>query len=435
MNSPLRDPPMKLSIAAVGSRGDVQPYVALGRGLRHAGHQVQIIADSTYEEFVGRAGLGYAPLRADPHRALEEDVRQVGANPLRLMGWLIHQFRPLARQGFADVLAACADSDAVIYSSLAFAASHVAEARGIPALPAFPQPLTPTRSFPAMSAVNLPAWLPYRGLTNWWSFRLANWLFLALVAPTVNDCRREVLGLPPWGWRVWASLDVSEVPILYGYSRHVVPRPPDWHEGHHVTGYWFLDRAPDWQPPEALARFLEAGPPPVYIGFGSMVEPEIGNLTQLVVDALRLSGQRGILLGGWADLGSGDLPATVTKVDDVPHDWLFGHVAAVVHHGGAGTTAAGLRAGQPMVVVPYFADQPFWGYWVRRLGVGPAPIPRVQLTADRLAEAIKSATGNTVMRQRATDLGALLRAEDGVVNAVDVIERYLKLKRDHLKLG
>ena len=235
-------------------------------------------------------------------------------------------------------------------------------------------------------------------------------------------CRRDVLDLPPLPWSLYATLDISPEPILYGYSRHVVPIPPDWGPWLHVTGYWFGARDPAYQPPAELAAFLAAGPPPVYIGFGSMVDMETAAVTRVVLEALQITGQRGVVSGGWSDLGAGSLPESVLRVGAVPHDWLFPRMAAVVHHGGAGTTAAGLRAGVPSVLVPFFADQPFWGRRVAVLGVGPKPIPRKQLTAERLAAAIREATGDTVMRQRAVDLGARIRSEDGVAAAVEVIE-------------
>ena len=185
-----------------------------------------------------------------------------------------------------------------------------------------------------------------------------------------------------------------------------------------TTGYWFLDR-PDWRPPDELVDFLEAGPPPVSIGFGSMnnVGPE--EITTRVLEALRRSGQRGILLTGWGGIGSADLPDEVFKADDVPHDWLFDRVRAAVHHGGAGTTAASLRAGLPTVVVPFFPDQVFWGWRVAKLGAGPEPVPRKTLTSDRLAAAILRATTDAAMEKRAWLLGEKIRAEDGVARAVE----------------
>lgn len=192
-----------------------------------------------------------------------------------------------------------------------------------------------------------------------------------------------------------------------------------------VTGYWFLDRPAGWQPTAELVDFIEAGPPPVYVGFGSMNNREAEVMARTVVDALAMAKQRAVIATGWGSLGDAALPETVFKVDAVPHDWLFPRMAAVVHHGGAGTTAEGLRAGVPSVIVPFIVDQPFWGARIRALGVGPDPIPLRRLTAGRLAQAIRSAATDPGMRQRARHLGAALRAEDGLACAV-------KLLREHL---
>ncbi len=416
---------MNLSLVTVGSRGDVQPYVALGLGLQARGHRVQIVTDGLFETFIRDRGLGFAPIAANPQEVLRaDDVSKVGNNPMRLARWLERNSRPLARQFFSDLKLACAGADALLFSSLALPAPHVAEALGIPSLAAYLQPVTPTRAFASMATGELPAWLPFRGAFNWASIRLMNRLFFWMVKDTLNACRREVLGLPALPWRAYASLDVSRLPILYGYSPALLPKPPDWGDWLHVTGFWFLDGGQAWQPPAALARFLEAGPPPIYVGFGSMVEREAEGLTRLAVDALQRVGQRGILLSGWSGLGASPLPGTILRVDSVPHDWLFPRMAAVVHHGGAGTTAAALRAGVPSVSVPFFADQTFWGWRVYRAGAGARPIPRRQLTVERLADALRSAVTAEV-RQRAADLGRRIRAEAGVAEAADCAERYL----------
>ncbi len=202
----------------------------------------------------------------------------------------------------------------------------------------------------------------------------------------------------------------------------MIPAPPDWGADKHVTGYWFLDDGEDWTPPPALIDFLEAGPAPIYIGFGSMSSRKPEETAELVIAALQLANQRAILLSGWSGLQKTDLPDTVFMIDSVPHSWLFPMVAAVVHHGGAGTTAAGLRAGVPSVVVPFFGDQPFWGGRVASLGVGPTPVPRGKLTAERLASAIQEAVTNKAMRQRAAALGAKIQTEDGLARAVEIVQ-------------
>ena len=244
----------------------------------------------------------------------------------------------------------------------------------------------------------------------------------------MNQCRKDILGLKPLTRRVYWSLDSpgSPTPLIYGYSPVVLPRPLDWSGNQHISGYWFLDTAKDYQPEKTVLDFLANGPPPVYIGFGSMVDHKREKVTQIVIHALRETNQRGILLGGWSRLVSGDLPDFIFRIDAVPHDWLFPKMAAVVHHGGAGTTAAGLRAGVPSVIVPTFGDQFFWGWRVHELGAGPKPIPRNKMTVANLTRAIQQAIDNDDIKNKASLIGQQIRAENGVEMAVSMIEGFVK---------
>jgi sterol 3beta-glucosyltransferase len=257
---------------------------------------------------------------------------------------------------------------------------------------------------------------------------LAEQFLQGLTGRFFNQWRRERFHLPaiPLGKWPYSQLHGQPLPMLYSFSPTVVPKPPDWGEHVHITGYWFLDPAPDWQPPARLVNFIESGPPPVYVGFGSMAHRNPQQTTQLVREALERSGQRGVFVAGWGGLAGDNLPhrsADLFTLDSISHAWLFPRVAAVVHHGGSGTTGAGLRAGVPSVLVPHAGDQPLWARRVTELGVGPRPIPRRQLTAGRLAAAITSALTDKDMRARAAALGEHIRAEDGVGQAIGIIER------------
>jgi UDP:flavonoid glycosyltransferase YjiC (YdhE family) len=216
--------------------------------------------------------------------------------------------------------------------------------------------------------------------------------------------------------------------VLDAYSTAVVPRPPEWGEWIHVTGYWFLDDSSGWTPPDELVEFLRSGPPPVFVGFGSTPFPRPRETADLVIRALARAGQRGILVAGGSGLPVGRLGEGVLSTASVPHDWLFSRVSAIVHHGGAGVTGAALRAGLPSVVVPVFADQPFWGQRVFDLGAGPRPIPARKLTEDSLASAI-GLTADCEMRCRAAALGERIRNENGVGRAVEVIGEHLSTWR------
>jgi UDP:flavonoid glycosyltransferase YjiC (YdhE family) len=215
-----------------------------------------------------------------------------------------------------------------------------------------------------------------------------------------------------------------QAPILNGWSPRVLPHPPDWGSHLPVTGYWFLDHPEDWTPPDGLQDFLDSGPPPVSVGFGSMGGARSEELATSVLRALAKTGDRAVLVTSWGGLGNADLPDTVFKANEVPYDWLFPRVRAAVHHGGAGTTAASLRAGAPTVVVPFFTDQSFWGARVASLGVGAHPIPQAKLSADRLAAALEETRG-AGMRERARVLGEKIRAEDGVARAVEAFHRFV----------
>jgi len=427
---------MRVTINAFGTRGDVQPYIALGKGLQAAGHEVRVTTHRIFAEFVRQHELEFAPMEGDPREVLlQQAIADLGINPIRVNRWLAQNFKPVMERVFRATLEAAQDADVLLNSALSFAGWHVAEKLGIPAIAVYLQPATPTRAFQGMSSPIPPAWLPFRGLYNLLSTKLTNQSFFAMTRPLTNACRAEVLGLSPLNAAYYWKIDRASAPvhILYGYSASVIPKPPDWGDSQHITGYWFLDDAQDYEPPVELAAFLDSGSPPVYVGFGSMVDHEREETTRIIVEALKQTRQRAILLSGWSDLGSLELPDSILRIDNVPHDWLFPRMAAVVHHGGAGTTAAGLRAGIPAVIVPFTADQPFWAWRVHELGVGPKWILRKKLTVEKLAAAINQAVKDQAMAQRARQLGRRIRAEDGPGNAVRLVEKLVEAYQPVLK--
>ena len=320
-------------------------------------------------------------------------------------------------------LAACQDMDLVLAGiGGLFIGLALAEKFGIPLLQAYYIPFTPTRAYPSFSLPKLPSW--FGGSLNRLSYHITRQIMWQSFRSADKLARQKVLGLPtaPF-WGPYKAIQLQHLPVLYGYSSAVIPPPSDWDANTHVTGYWFLDPPADWTPPQALVEFLQAGHPPVYIGFESMSNRKPEATTALIVQALAQTGQRGIIQSGWSGLKTANLPDSVYMLDSCPFSWLFPRVTAVVHYGGAGTTSAGLRAGVPSVVIPFFGDQPYWGQRVLELGVGPQPIPRRKLTVERLAIAIQQATTDQTMRQRSADLGAKIRAEDGVARAVAVVQQ------------
>jgi len=240
--------------------------------------------------------------------------------------------------------------------------------------------------------------------------------------PFANDFRKR-LGLPAYTFAKFYRT-LRSTPMLCAYSPSIIPHPDDWPENYHVTGYFFLDTETDWQPSPELEAFLGAGDPPIYIGFGSMAGRNPEQLARLSLDALSRSDQRGLLLTGWGGLNTDLVPDNVFVVDSAPHSWLFPRMAALIHHGGAGTTAEGLRAGIPSIIVPFVFDQSFWGARIKSLGLGPDFIPRKDLTVDRLANAIRIAVTNSSMRRRASLCGEAIRTENGIGNAVKIVSQY-----------
>jgi len=244
----------------------------------------------------------------------------------------------------------------------------------------------------------------------------------------INRWRKQTLNLPPLPIKgYFHQLGTEQIPILNGFSPSVVPRPEDWNEHIHITGYWFPEEQ-RWQPPADLEAFINTGPPPVFIGFGSMPVKNPDKVTRVILNALDQSGQRGILHAGWGGLGNQLLPDNVYKIDYVPYSWLFPQMAMVIHHGGSGTTGDGLRAGVPTCAVPFLFDQNFWGERIAALGAGPNPIKQKNLGVERLKQAIQLGTDNPQIRQNAAKLGQKIRAEDGIKNALEVIEQVLKVK-------
>ena len=333
--------------------------------------------------------------------------------------------KPIVAQIAENTLLACQDAEFIVYSTVGIGAYHVAEKLGVPCAMGSPIPgLAPTRAYPSPSGIfpELPLGKGY----NWLTHILSGQLFQALTGSYINRWRREKLDLPaiPFGKYPYYEMDGRPQPVLGSYSPLIAQKPPDWSEQIHVTGYWFLDLTPDWQPPTELVNFIKAGTPPIYIGFGSMANRTPEQTAQLVQEALELSGQRGVLSTGWGGLSGTNLPANLFILDSVPHAWLFPRMAAVVHHGGSGTTGAGLRAGVPSVLVPHMGDQPYWAKRLTELGVAPQPIPRRKLTSERLANAITHTVTDEDMQERAADLGKRIRAENGIEKTIGIIERF-----------
>jgi sterol 3beta-glucosyltransferase len=408
-----------VAILTVGSRGDVQPFVALGVGLKEAGHEVTLATGRSFEAFVSEWGVRHAALDLDLLELMQSPEGRTAMSGKNLPG-TIKRLMPMFRRVLDGEWAASRGADAVVYHPKALGGYHVAEALGVPGFLAHPVPMfSPTRAFPNPV-------LPFENLGDSFN-KLSYGAFLRLTtAPyhrTINRWRKETLGLPPR--RILAGeLELRGEPVrrLVCCSPHVVSPPTDWDKSTTMTGYWFLEDIRDWQPPARLVEFIEGGPQPVYVGFGSLAGWSPKKVVDAAVTALGRSGHRGVLATGGGHVLYG-VPENVLVIGSAPHDWLFPRMAAVVHHGGAGTTAEGLRAGKPTVICPTsINDQLFWGRRVHVLGGGTVPIPQRKLTAEALSRTIHAATTDNRMRERAATLGAEIRAERGVARAVELIE-------------
>jgi len=415
---------LRITLLSLGSRGDVQPFLALAVGLQKTRrHTVRLAAPDNFESLAREYRLTFSPLGVDTQKMLGTGGIDPGRN-LMLWFWdVLRSVKPLAVRILENTRLACQDSEFIIYSMMGVGAYHVAEKLGVPCMMASPIPgFAPTRAYPNPNGV-FPS-LPLGGGYNRLTHILSGHLFQLFTGSFINHWRKEQLHLPaiPIGKYPYFHMSGRPQPIFGSYSPIISPKPPDWGENIYVCGYWFLDPAPNWQPPARLINFLEAEAPPVYIGFGSMANHAPQKMALLVREALERSGQRGILTAGWGGLENAIPSDKILVLDSVPHAWLFPRMAALVHHGGAGTTAAGFRAGVPSVLVPYMGDQAFWARRVTELGVGSQPIPRRKLTSERLAEAITSATTDHNMQASAAALGKRIRAEDGIARAIEIIE-------------
>ncbi len=423
---------MHITILAFGTRGDVQPYVALGLGLQQAGHEVRLVAFGEFKTFVESYGLDFFST-VDTHKLRETDAEIhatigtliEGGGTIRERQHAFRAWRPIMEQMQESFWQASQGTEAIILSTIGINAYHVAEKLEVPCLWALTIPVFGrTRARPNPMLPPLPLGSGYNLLTH----IIIEQSIQQSIGRLFNSWRQARLNLPSIQLYRWPYTQLRGRPVLmlYGYSPAVVPKPPDWSEHAHVTGYWFLDHPPDWQPPADLVDFLGSGPPPIYVGFGSVTSRDQEKTSRIVLDALRQSGQRGVIATGWGGLNQSDLPDEVFAIEAVPHDWLFPRMAAVVHHGGAGTTGAGLRAGVPSIITPVSNDQPFWARRVKALGVGPDPIPHKRLTADRLAHAMRVAVTQEPMRRRAAALGQTIRAEDGVGNGMRIFDQTIR---------
>ncbi|MEM9216004.1 MAG: glycosyltransferase [Cyanobacteria bacterium P01_F01_bin.150] len=414
---------MKINILTVGSRGDIQPYLALGVGLKAAGYSVRLTTHATFKPLITRYGLDFFPIGGNVQAIVQGDAGQAtieaGRNPITILQELTKALEPLMKECLQQSWQSCQDVDVIISSGTAFWGDDIAQQLNLPSFLGLLQPINPTGQFPHPLAptINLGS------LYNQSTYQLLNRFYWQLFKPSIAPWRQTQLDLPNPKSCPFFSDRWRHLPKLYGFSPTIVPKPTDWDASCHITGYWFLDAPTEFTPPADLLDFLADGEPPVSIGFGSMSSRDSEAMTTTALTALQQTGQRGLLLTGWGGITQTDLPDSVFKLEGIPHAWLFPKMKAIVHHGGAGTTSAALRSGVPSVVVPFFADQPFWGDRTLRLGTSAASIPKRSLSTARLTAAIRTAVESEPLRAKAQQIGRTLQAEDGVTAAVNIIKQ------------
>ncbi len=413
---------MRITMVCIGSTGDVRPYIVLGRELQARGHNVAVCAFAIFEETVTREGMRFRPISGDVKNFMANILN--GSSGVQYLKQVKDVMLPYIGTFLKNIEDACADAEAIIATYFGEVIRSIAEVRHVPFIQTHYYPMDQNPEAPIASAPGQRAGKAW----NLASYQLGYFIISVIERYYLADWR-EAHGMSPRRLESTPNYELNghTIPVLYAMSPLVMPRPTKWGANIHMTGYW-LDNSEtaDYQPDPALAAFLTDGPKPVYIGFGSMVSGDMDETLGIVMEAVQKSGVRAVLAKGWggADLTSGRSDVFLT--DFVPHDWLFQQVSAVVHHGGAGTLAAGILAGKPTLVIPFGGDQPFWANRARELGIGPNPIPRERLTVSRLTKALVSLTTTKKYGVAARELGMRLRMENGAQIAADLIEHELR---------
>ena len=412
---------MRIQMIAVGSTGDVQPMIVLGKELAHRGHTVCITAFSALQPLVESAGLLFNPLPGDAAQYIGSII-QPGANPFTYLSRLEKCLQSVAGPFFEGMYTACLGMDAVVATFFGTTIYSIAEKLNIPLFQTS-YCLTDTTGEHCLPIMKQP---PLGRGFNRMTYKLAYQMIGMVEKRYVSRFSAEN-GIPVRNMAGGPNYQIrgNTVQVLYAFSGKIVKRPPEWPENLRITGFW-EDISPDFVPGDSLRAFLQNGEVPIYIGFGSMTSGDMGKALSTVLDALSRTGMRALISSGWGGMDAASLPDNVCVVQEyVPHDWLFQQVRAVVHHGGAGTTAAGLRAGKPSLAVPFGSDQYFWGDRIHELGCGPMSLPRTKLTANRLADALIDLVSTPAYVSNAHRIQQQLLTENGPAAAADIIETHI----------
>lgn len=425
----------RVVFVTAGTRGEVQPLIAPGLELKRRGYEVVVATHGEFRPLVERYGLDFAGVAGGQEWVAEAQV-DAEQDADKVMKVWREALAATIDEGFDDVMRATEGADAVVRTPIGFLGSVAAEKRGIPSVSATAYPMVhETTHFPSAlfgrppgDFVELPG---LKTIVNFVEHRVGGQIIWQNTRDIVNGLRRKV-GLPEasffgsvtrGGRRRRYSWAGEEALSLCAWTPEILSGPDGLAPGNPVvTGYWFVDAPEDWTPPEDLVGFIEGGDTPICVSLGSMGAGEDARATELAIDAAEYVGERVVLIGVPEDT---ELPETVFGVTECPYDWLFERVKTVVHHGGAGTTGASLRAGLPSVVVPFLPDQSYWGWRLEKLGLSPTPIPRKNLTPENLTRSLRWTLDDPVARGRADVIGRRVRREKGAVEAADHIERVI----------
>jgi len=418
---------MKVTILTYGSRGDVQPFIPLSLALMSRGHAVKLVAPARFKDLVEEYGVNFVPLAGDPAE-LSRRLNDSGYNTIKMVREIMRHAVEIGHDVLLQVEKSCEDADLVIHTFLHAVGAHtVARERNIPDIHVQIFPVfTPTGDYPNVTLPNL----RIRSL-NRLTHQMARSVSIRISQVGFDQVRHRV-GLPER--KLYSPFDGDAhrppTPILCAWSPNVIPPSNDWSANVHVTGYFHDETFNAYLAPDKLQRFLANGKPPICVSFGSMLNKDAEKIDRVIRECLERTGNRGIILSGWNQLSPVVSSNDFLYLDAVPHQWLLPHCKAFIHHGGAGTASAGLRAGIPNIVIPFTADQPFWGNKIHAIGAGPKPIPVKRLSVRKLTGAIQESDEITI-RMGANTIGQKLRTEEGAVAAVDLIEKHYQ---DFLRL-
>ena len=412
---------MRISMVAIGSTGDVRPYVLLGKELKKRGHEVTIVCFDMTEKMVTEAGLNFAPL-AGSVKDIFMAVMTPGTNGFTFLPKFKNALLDDLPQFLHTLEEGCKDAEAIICTFFGSVVYSIAEKHNIPCIQTHYFLMDYNDMFPITTAPGLKMGKAWNKVSYKMGYALINtleWHYLSDWRSEEGMKSKKISMSPDY------YINGHKIPVLYAISPLLVPRAPEWDEHIHMTGFWTDPEPCEYEPEPSLVRFLEEGEKPVYIGFGSMVSSDMGQTLDIVLKAVAASGVRAIIGRGW---GGGALDAALSNpnvyvADYIPHDWLFSRVSAVVHHGGAGTTAAGVLACKPTLVVPFGGDQPFWGQRIYDLGIGPKPIKRENLTVEKLADALIKLTHTPRFNVAVSEIGERMKYENGTLWAADIVER------------